>query len=228
MNSVSRATNGSRASSSQSSASSSVLVSKVMRASFAVSKKATYHRSVARVPTQPRVSWVWFLAIPKARTALPTTGLPCKLLLLTTVSNLFTSLHVIKEFQEQGAHCRSCGQKPEAQDRLEGVAVPVICAGLTRRAATAATRAERSPGDFDFMPPVFARPGKTLFDATSPVAKVDAKHLLRSRLRKGMISEQWRGGWPKNVCSVDREQAFQAQLESSDQGMYHGVSSAVR
>jgi hypothetical protein len=118
---------------------------------------------------------------------------------------------------------RRRGYNPKRKIASKESLVSVNCAGLARRAAYGGNpEHKRSPGDFDLMPPVNPRPGKTLCDATSPVAKVDAKRLLRSGLRKGMISEQWRGGWPKNVWAVDREEAFEAQLENSDQGMYHG------
>lgn len=81
---------------------------------------------------------------------------------------------------------------------------------------------KKAPGDFGLIPPVNPRPGKTLCDAAGPIAKPDAEQLLRSGFAKSMLSEQWRSGWPKNVWAVREGEAFEAQLENSDQGVYHG------
>src|SRR4051794_5366607 len=99
----------------------------------------------------------------------------------------------------------------------------VDCVDLASRAEYGGNpEHKRSPADFGLTPPVSPRPGKTLCDGAGQVAKADAERLLRAGLKKDMLSEQRRSGWPKNVWAVHEGQAFEAQLENSDQGVYHG------
>ncbi len=79
------------------------------------------------------------------------------------------------------------------------------------------------PNDYGLTPPSSPRPGKTLCDAVSPFPKADAEFLLKDGFMKGMVSVQRRKGWPQNVWAVSAAGApFEAQLENSDQGHYHG------
>jgi hypothetical protein len=98
----------------------------------------------------------------------------------------------------------------------------VDCAGLARDAKYGGNSEHKlSPGDYGLMPPARPRPGKTLCDGA--VTRAEAERLLKSGLTKGMISKQQRSGWPQNVWAVsDQSEVFEAQLENSEQGIYHG------
>lgn len=79
------------------------------------------------------------------------------------------------------------------------------------------------PGNYDLNPPTSPRPGKTLCDADRPLLKGEAIRLLRAGIRKGMISEREKEGWPQNIWSVsEKGEVFEAQLENETQGVYHG------
>jgi hypothetical protein len=80
-----------------------------------------------------------------------------------------------------------------------------------------------NPGDYALGPSINPRPGKTLCDANGPFPKTKAEDLLKKGISKGMISEQVRNGWPQNVWAVSEDnEAFEAQLENADSGVYHG------
>jgi hypothetical protein len=81
---------------------------------------------------------------------------------------------------------------------------------------------KKRPADYDLTPPASPRPGKTLCDAERPLMKPEAEGLLREGFRKGMISQRTDNTWPQNVWAVSDGQAFEAQLENSAQGVYHG------
>lgn len=82
---------------------------------------------------------------------------------------------------------------------------------------------KRSPGDYGLTPPTSPRPGKTLCDAVRQVLKDEATELLKSGFRKGMISVQRAGAWPQNVWALSENgEVYEAQLENSNQGIYHG------
>jgi hypothetical protein len=73
------------------------------------------------------------------------------------------------------------------------------------------------------------RPGKTLCDADGPFPKAKAETLLKEGISKGMVRKQPSDGWPQNVWAVsDDGEAFEAQLENSISGTYHGLSYAER
>jgi hypothetical protein len=76
--------------------------------------------------------------------------------------------------------------------------------------------------DFGLCPPTDPRAGKTLCDKVQDFTKAAALGLLRAGIRRGMISVQWRGTWPQNVWAVLEDDAFEAQLENRELGMYHG------
>jgi hypothetical protein len=51
----------------------------------------------------------------------------------------------------------------------------------------------------------------------------EALALLRKGIKSGLVSDRFTGLWPKNVWSVmDDGIPLEAQLESSEQGSYHG------
>ncbi|MDE2861544.1 MAG: hypothetical protein OXP10_01395 [Chloroflexota bacterium] len=82
---------------------------------------------------------------------------------------------------------------------------------------------KRNPGDFQLNPPAQPRADKTLCDAVGIFDKSKALQLLREGVRRGLISEQTRGGFPQNVWSVTEEgEPLEAQLENQAQGIYHG------
>ena len=82
---------------------------------------------------------------------------------------------------------------------------------------------KKYPNDYGLTPPSAPRSGKTLCDADGEFPKVNAEALLKAGVEKGMISVQRRNGWPQNIWAVDDGgQPFEAQLESREQGHYHG------
>lgn len=79
------------------------------------------------------------------------------------------------------------------------------------------------PGDYGLNPPASPRPMKTLCDARRPFLKKEAETLLKEGIKRGMISHIGTEAWPKHVWAVsDEQEVFEAQLENSDQGVYHG------
>ena len=80
------------------------------------------------------------------------------------------------------------------------------------------------PRDYQLDPPVNPRPGKTLCDGLTPIARVDATRLLRQGFVKGMVSEQLvQNRWPQNVWAIAEDgEVYEAQLENPLQGVYHG------
>lgn len=80
-----------------------------------------------------------------------------------------------------------------------------------------------NPGDFKLTPPSSPRAGKSLCDSVKVFAKQEALALLRKGIRMGLVSDRVEGNWPKNVWSVmDDGTPLEAQIESSEQGSYHG------
>jgi len=83
------------------------------------------------------------------------------------------------------------------------------------------------PGDYGLTPPCSPRPGKTLCDGDRAIDRAEAVDLLRRGLKRGLVSQQMRGGWPQNVWAVSADgEAFEAQLENEVQGVYHGYPMA--
>jgi hypothetical protein len=78
------------------------------------------------------------------------------------------------------------------------------------------------PSDFGLTPPTNPRAGKTLCDKARDFSKSDAQQLLNCGFVRGMISLQERDGWPQNVWAVLDDEPYEAQLENSAQGTYHG------
>jgi hypothetical protein len=82
---------------------------------------------------------------------------------------------------------------------------------------------KRSPGDFNLIPPSGPRAGKSLCDSVKIFTRREALDLLREGIKNGLVSERFVGCWPKNVWSVmDNGIPLEAQLESAEQGAYHG------
>jgi hypothetical protein len=80
-----------------------------------------------------------------------------------------------------------------------------------------------SAGDFGLTPPSAPRGDKTLCDRAGIRLKSEALSILRSGVRKGLISRQTRGRFPQNIWAVtDDGTAFEAQLENQETGSYHG------
>lgn len=87
---------------------------------------------------------------------------------------------------------------------------------------------KRRPGDYGPTPPASPRPGKTLCDAEQEFPRNKALGLLKEGLRRGMVSTKVHGQWPQNVWAVDSDGTpFEAQLENSEAGVYHGYPMAA-
>jgi hypothetical protein len=72
-------------------------------------------------------------------------------------------------------------------------------------------------------PPSGPRPGKALCDSVQVFTKQEALKLLRKGIENGLVSDRSEGQWPKNIWSVmEDETPLEAQLESAEQGAYHG------
>lgn len=82
---------------------------------------------------------------------------------------------------------------------------------------------KRNPRDFGLHPPVSPRPAKSLCDVAEVFKREEAESLLREGLRRGLVSQQERTGWPQNVWAVAPNGVpLEAQLENAEQGSYHG------
>jgi hypothetical protein len=82
---------------------------------------------------------------------------------------------------------------------------------------------KRNPGDFGLTPPAQPRMDKTLCDEVGIERKDDAEGLLRTGVRKGLVSVQIHNGFPQNIWAVTkRGDPLEAQLENSETGVYHG------
>ncbi len=82
---------------------------------------------------------------------------------------------------------------------------------------------KKNPGDFGLVPPSDPRQGKSLCDVAKIFKRSEAEELLRTGLRKGLVSDRMAGEWPKNVWSVTEDGcALEAQLENPTLGTYHG------
>ena len=84
---------------------------------------------------------------------------------------------------------------------------------------------KKNPGDFGLKPPSAPRSGKSLCDAVNIFSRKAALELLKSGLRKGLISDcfSFNGRWPQNIWSVtDQGYPLEAQLENQETGTYHG------
>jgi hypothetical protein len=102
-------------------------------------------------------------------------------------------------------------------------------ADLARRARYTGNPAhKRNPGDYGLDPPAQPRAGATLCDGAGINRRRDAENLLHEGLRRGLVSEKERNGWPQNVWAVtDSGVALEACLENQETGEYHGYPMLV-
>ena len=81
------------------------------------------------------------------------------------------------------------------------------------------------PGLYHLHPPSVPRLDKALCDPTGVRSPTKARNILRRGITKGLVSAQWRGGYPQNIWSVysvgDEIWVIEAQLENQSQGVYH-------
>ena len=80
---------------------------------------------------------------------------------------------------------------------------------------------KRSRGDFDLTPPAQSRRGKSLCDGAKIFKRSDALRYLQEGLRRGAVSEQSVGGWPKVVWAVT-EDGTTLEAPRDGEGSYHG------
>lgn len=82
---------------------------------------------------------------------------------------------------------------------------------------------KRNPGDFGLTPPSQPRADKTLRDIVGVLRRQEATKLLKEGVRKGLISEQEKNGYPQNIWAVTEDLLpLEAQLENAGKGTYHG------
>src|ERR1039457_6455348 len=80
---------------------------------------------------------------------------------------------------------------------------------------------KRNPGDFGLSPPAAPRPDKTLCDITKIFEKVRAEGFLREGLRRGMVSVQHVGLFPRLIWAVTEDGwPLEARLDNEEQGNY--------
>ena len=82
---------------------------------------------------------------------------------------------------------------------------------------------KKNPGDYGLDPRIGARVDKTLCDGVGIHNRADALRLLQEGIKRGLVSEQFRGAFPQNVWAVTESgEPLQAALENREQGTYHG------
>ena len=80
------------------------------------------------------------------------------------------------------------------------------------------------PADYNFIPPVSPRSGKSLCDEFRPITWREAIRLFRAGIQLGMVSSYLENGLPKFVWAVDDYgEAYEAKL-GGDGLSYHGYS----
>jgi len=83
---------------------------------------------------------------------------------------------------------------------------------------------KRHPKESGLVEPPKPRPDKTLCDASGRFPAQRARELLAEGLRKGMVSNRFRGRWPELVWAIDdnEDTVYEARLTNEAQGEYHG------
>jgi hypothetical protein len=82
---------------------------------------------------------------------------------------------------------------------------------------------KKNPGDFGLTPPASPRRDKTLCDGVNIFQKAVALKLLKEGVRRSLVSEQTRNGYPQNIWAVTADGVpLEAQLENPGNGTYHG------
>ena len=80
-----------------------------------------------------------------------------------------------------------------------------------------------NPGDYGLTPLIGPNSYKTLCTGAGVDTIKKALRLLKLGISRGLISEQFRGGFPQNIWVVtDEGVPLQATLENRTQGTYHG------
>ncbi|MBF0335506.1 MAG: hypothetical protein HQL38_08105 [Alphaproteobacteria bacterium] len=104
---------------------------------------------------------------------------------------------------------------PPSASELDSMAIAVSYGGNPEH--------KRNPGNFKLTPPSQPRADKTLCDDAGIFCKMEATDLLRSGVRRGLISDQRVDQFPQNIWSVTKTGVpLEAQLENADLGIYHG------
>ena len=108
--------------------------------------------------------------------------------------------------------------------RIREAADPVYLSALVGKISYGGNpEHKRNPGDFGLNPPAYPRPGKTLCDAANILSQRKAIQLLRTGVKKGLISEAESNEFPQNIWSVAAgDIPMEAQLENQELGTYHG------
>lgn len=99
-----------------------------------------------------------------------------------------------------------------------------ICALLAKKVRYGGNpEHKKNPGDFGLTPPSGPRQGKSLCDVVAIFTRAEALRYLRIGLKKGLVSDRFVDGWPKNIWSVtENGVALEAQIENPQLGSYHG------
>lgn len=78
------------------------------------------------------------------------------------------------------------------------------------------------PADYGFEPAVAPRRSKSVCDDRRVIRREEARQLLRSGIRLGMVSSYFDGDWPQYVWAVDGAgEVYEAKL-GHDRRRYHG------
>ena len=93
---------------------------------------------------------------------------------------------------------------------------------LARRVRCTGDPEHRSdPGDFDLTPRMAPRPYRTPCNEVGINRTKAALNLMKEGIRRGLMSEQQRGGFPQNTWAVTEDGfPLEAQLENQSQGAY--------
>src|ERR1035437_9720739 len=78
---------------------------------------------------------------------------------------------------------------------------------------------KKNPGDFGLTPPASPRRDKTLCDGAGIFQRKLALKLLKEGIRRGLVSQQVRNGFPQNIWAVtDDGIPLEAALDNGETG----------
>lgn len=81
---------------------------------------------------------------------------------------------------------------------------------------------KRNPADYG-LPRTNPRPTKSLCDLERVIPLEEAKSLVATGIRSGLVSEIRQDGFPKYIWSVsERGEVFEAKTDANGTGEYHG------
>lgn len=81
---------------------------------------------------------------------------------------------------------------------------------------------KKNPGDFGLTPPSCPSPKKNLCDLVGIFNRRRAQNLLEEGLKRGFLSENSDGGWPRNIWALSAGAIpLEARLDQAA-GTYHG------